>query len=81
MDDVALADEPVIVRARPSESRPRLHVRLSNRASGETHEEVLSRAAGGWQQESFQLASGVWRISVGGEGVAPVSDLAVVAAP
>ena len=39
-----------------------------------------SRARGdGWQGGTFALPPGSWRVTVHGDGVSPVSDLAVVA--
>lgn len=84
MDDVLVGGEPLVVRAHASEGSPRLSVRLQNLADGTDVDEALSRDTArddGASTGEFALPPGTWRATVHGDGVAPVSDLVVVAAP
>jgi pimeloyl-ACP methyl ester carboxylesterase len=84
LDDVLLPGEPLVLRVHASEGEPRLTARLLNLADGTVAEEALSRdgeRGTGWSHGEFALPAGTWRVSVHGEGVAPVSDLVLVAAP
>lgn len=82
VDDVLLPGETLVVGARPSEGNPRLELSLTPLAGGEPIDERLSRDSArgdGWQAGEFLLSPGTWRVTVHGDGVAPVSDLVVVA--
>lgn len=82
LDDVLLPGQPLMLGARPSEGNPRLELTLEPLAGGAPIEERLTRDSArgnGWQGGEFGLAPGTWRITVHGDGVAPVSDLVVVA--
>lgn len=80
LDDVVLPGEPLRVRARPSEGNPKLGLTLAPLAGGPAIEERLGRdAEPGWQGGEFSLPAGGWRVTVHADGVAPVSDLVVVA--
>jgi pimeloyl-ACP methyl ester carboxylesterase len=80
VDDVVLPDEDLTIRARPSEGQPALMAQFEPLAGGVAITEHLRRdAEPGWQSGRFRLAPGGWRVTVGGAGVAPVSDLIVVA--
>ena len=82
IDDVVLPGEPLRVRARAGEGNPRIEVLLTQTASGETISEPLARSREpGWQELEFDLAPGTWRVQVTAPWAAPVTDLAVVAAP
>jgi pimeloyl-ACP methyl ester carboxylesterase len=82
MDDVVLPGQPLTVRARAGEGNPRIDVTLSHAATGEVITEPLGRGREpGWQHAEFDLAPGTWRVRVQAPGAAPVTDLAVVAAP
>jgi pimeloyl-ACP methyl ester carboxylesterase len=81
-DDVLLPDESLQVRARASEGSPKLNARLQSLADGTDVDEPLQRDSTrgeGWMAGEFKLPPGTWRVTVHGSGVAPVSDLVVVA--
>jgi pimeloyl-ACP methyl ester carboxylesterase len=80
LDDIVLPGEPLTVRAKLSAGGQRIHVTLTNLATGQIIEEGLQRAKeAGWQQEEFDLAPGIWRVQVSAAGATPVTDLTVVA--
>ena len=82
LDDVLLPGEPLTLAARASEGNPRLEVTLTPLAGGDVIDERLTRDSArgdGWQGGTFALPPGSWRVTVHGDGVSPVSDLAVVA--
>jgi pimeloyl-ACP methyl ester carboxylesterase len=82
LTDVVMPGEPLVVRAHASEGNPPITAVLTNVTSGESFEEALQRAREpGWQQAELDLAPGTWRVRVQTAGAAPVTDLAVVAAP
>ena len=82
LDDVVLPGESLRLHARAGEGQPRLRARLHSLSDGTDTDEVLTRddARGeGWMSGEFTLPPGTWRITVHGDGVAPVTDLVVVA--
>lgn len=82
VDDVTLPGEPVRVRARAGEGNPRIEVvltKLGGRA-GQSFIETLGKAPGtDWREGEFDLDPGAWRVRIEAEGLAPVTDLIVVA--
>lgn len=82
LDDVLLPGESLAVHARATEGQPKLRARLHSLTDGTDADEPLARdgARGeGWMSGDFALPPGTWRVTVHGDGVAPVSDLVVVA--
>jgi hypothetical protein len=82
VDDVVLAGDPLVVRARAGEGNPIITAHLTNTATGETLTEPLARAReAGWQAVELDVAPGTWRVRIEAPGASPVTDLAVVVAP
>lgn len=84
LDDVLLPGEQLQVHARAGAGQPRLRARLQSLTDGTDADEALARddARGeGWMSGEFALPPGTWRVTVHGDGVAPVTDLVVVAEP
>jgi hypothetical protein len=85
VDDVVMAGEPLVVRARAADANPPIQVVLTqltgDRDGPPIIEPLAKRQGENWREGEFDLTPGTWRVRIETEGAAPVTDLVVVAAP
>jgi hypothetical protein len=81
VEDVYFADEPIVVRARPSHDDVVLHASLWRPGENQPLARLaLPRAGGGWRQvELAAPGTGAYRVTVAGPDVEMVEDSFVVA--
>lgn len=81
VEDVYFADEPIVVRARPSQDDAVLHASLWRRGESQPLARVTLPGAGGdWRQVEFPPpGTGAYRVTVAGPDVEIVEDSFVVA--